>query len=195
MSKQRNTYEFSLLLEGPDVLSEDVFSALDERCDDAIFGHRGRLRFADFEREADSFEEAVVSAISDVERSADGLRVVRVQPDELVTATTIADRVGRSTQSINQLAGRKRRKDQPPFPGPVAWVDAKTRLWRWSDVVEWFARMGGEVSPDDVATAEFIALINGHLEVRRHKERLAEISEARADEADRAMAMAAFITA
>jgi hypothetical protein len=95
------TYEFTLLLEGPDVLSEEVFGALDEPCHDAIFGHRGGTQFADFEREASNFEEAVITAIRDVEEAVDALRVVRVQPDELVTSAAIAERVGRTPQSIN----------------------------------------------------------------------------------------------
>lgn len=191
MAAERNTHEFTLLLEGPDVLSDEVFSALDARCEDAIFGSRGGVQFADFEREAASFEQAVGSAIADVESACEGLRVIRVQPDELVTATTIAGRVGRTPQSINQLAGGTRRGSGPPFPAPVAWVDAKTRLWRWSDVVEWFALTTGDVSPEDLATAEFVAMLNGYLEARRHRQRLSEISRPRAREADRALRRAA----
>ena len=194
MSTSR-TYEFTLLLEGPDVLSEEAFGALDEPCHDAIFGRRGGMQFADFEREAANFEEAVITAIRDVEDAVDALRVVRVQPDELVTAAAIAERVGRTPQSINQLAGGKRRKAEEPFPAPVAWVDGKTRLWRWSDVVEWFAVTTGDVSDDDLATAEFVAMVNGELEARRHRERLSELSGPRAKQAERALAMAPFAAA
>lgn len=184
----RAAYEFTLLLDGPDVLSAGVFSALGEACEDAVFGCRGGMQFADFERESASLEGAVASAIRDVEDAVDGLRVMRVQPDELVTAAAIAERVGRTPQSINQLASGTRRSAAAPFPAPVGWVDAKTRLWRWSDVAEWFAVTTGEASDDDLATAEFMAMLNGQLESRRHHERLARLSKPRAEQAIRALA-------
>jgi hypothetical protein len=74
-------------------------------------------------------------------------------------------------------------------------VDGKTRLWRWSDVVEWFAATTGDASADDLATAEFVAMVNGELEARRHRQRLSELSEPRAEQAERALAMAPFAAA
>jgi hypothetical protein len=44
-------------------------------CDDALIGMRDGVAFADFIREANSFTEAIQSAIRDVERAGVGARV------------------------------------------------------------------------------------------------------------------------
>ena len=76
------THEFTLLLEGPDVLSEQVFAALDISCHDAVFGRRGGIQFAEFGREASSRQSAVATAIRDIERAVPGLCVVAVEPQD-----------------------------------------------------------------------------------------------------------------
>lgn len=64
-------HSFNLLIEG------DVESKLDELfevgCDDATFGTVDGSHYADFDREAPTFGEAVSSAVADVERVG-GLR-------------------------------------------------------------------------------------------------------------------------
>lgn len=72
------THEFTLLLEGPDVLSEQVFAALETSCHDAVFGRRGGVQFAEFGREGGSRESAVTTAIRDVESAVPGLRATSV---------------------------------------------------------------------------------------------------------------------
>lgn len=60
-------HEFTLILSGIDDLNDDLLDALYESgCDDALVGMREQVAFADFCREAPSFEEAVASAIRDV---------------------------------------------------------------------------------------------------------------------------------
>lgn len=173
MTAETDSYNFTLILEG-DVTSDDVLDRLfDAGLDDATFAESDGTPIAEFDREAPSFEEAVVSAIEDIEGAAPELRVVRVAPDDLVTATAIAQRTGRTRQSINQLIGGARGPGD--FPAPVAHVDAKTRLWRWTEVSEWFERLDGEGDSDRRRVAEFVAAINGALESRRHLERLAAL--------------------
>ena len=165
-----DTYTFTLLLDGPDVLAEATLDAFAEAgCDDALFGERGNVAFADFDREAESLQSAVTSAITAVEAAAPGVRVLRVEPDEFVSLTAIAGRTGRSRESIRLLA----HGDRGPggFPSPERWVDARTTLWRWSEVAEWFEHRLGETvtRPED---AHFVAALNGLLELRRHTAQL-----------------------
>lgn len=175
---RKETYNFTLVLEGADVLADENIDALYEAgCGDAGFGRNGRVQTGEFDREAASFEEAVMSAIHDVERAVPGLTVTRVEPDDLITATVIAQRTGRTRQSIGQLISGKR--GPGGFPAPVASVDAKTRLWRWSEVIRWFAEMNDQASESDFAIAEFIAALNGALEARRHLARLAELPQSK----------------
>jgi hypothetical protein len=100
--------------------------------------------------------------------------VVRVEPDELVSASAIARRLGRTRQSVALLiAGRR---GPGGFPTPALWVDGATRLWRWTEVAEW-ASAGMKRSPGvDRLAAEFLAMLNGELQARWHRERLAVLA-------------------
>lgn len=174
VTAEMNTYNFTLILEGADVLAGETLDVLYEAgCGDAGFGRSNQVQTAEFDREAASFEEAVMSAIRDVESAVSGLRVARVEPDDLVTAAAIAQRTGRTRQSIAQLAAGTRGAGD--FPTPVASVDAKTRLWRWSEVVRWFAEREDRASSTGPSIAEFVAALNGVLEARRHLARLARL--------------------
>ncbi len=159
------TYNFTLILNGPDVLDDDVLDAVYEAgCSDAIFGRRGNTHTAEFDREATSFSEAVLSAIYAIERAVDGLCVVRVEPDDLVTAAVIAERAGRTPESVRLLITGDRGPGN--FPEPLAWVDGKTRLWQWSDVARWLdERLLDRASPG--GAPEFASALNGALEARR----------------------------
>jgi hypothetical protein len=75
------THEFSLLYTGVDDLSDELANALFEAgCGDATIGIQNGFFFADFHRDAPSFREALMSAIADVERSGQPIRLVRVEP-------------------------------------------------------------------------------------------------------------------
>ena len=66
MAKQE--YEFTLILSGVSELTPEVLDALYEAgCDDALIGMRDGTAYAEFCREADSFQKAVLSAINNVE--------------------------------------------------------------------------------------------------------------------------------
>ena len=74
------TYTFTLPLQGPSPL--DHLDALFEAgCDDAIFGERDGAFFAEFDRRSNSLDDAVGSAIAQVESAIPLLRVVRMKPD------------------------------------------------------------------------------------------------------------------
>ena len=61
-------------------------------CDDALFGVRDGAQYGAFDREADSFSEALASAIHDVTSAVAGAQVVRIEPDQLVTLAAIGER-------------------------------------------------------------------------------------------------------
>jgi len=169
MTDNLQTFSFTLLLSGPDATESPVIDLLHEAgCDDALFGQRDQIQYGGFDRDAKSLAEAVISAIRQVE-SVPGLRVLRVEPDELVSATVIAERTKRSRESVRLLVEGKR--GPGGFPAPISWVDAKRRLWQWSDVARWFA---DELGDDSWASGdtETIAVINAALETRNRLERL-----------------------
>ena len=160
---ETQTYSFTLVVAGADLSRADVVDALYEAgCSDALFGARGAVQLGEFDRAASSFAQAVTSAIEQIE-SVRPLRVLRVEPDELVSASAIAERVGRTRESVRLLIEGKRGPGD--FPTPVAWVDAKTRLWRWSDVARWLREAHG-LAVRTGEGAEFVAALNAALEVR-----------------------------
>lgn len=77
-------HEFRLYLSGVEVATVDIGERLVEAgCDDGTFGSCNGAAFIEFDREARSLDDAIVSAIRDV-RSA-GLEVDRVTTDEAET--------------------------------------------------------------------------------------------------------------
>ena len=71
-------FTFTLMVEGPDLQTDELVDALYEAgCDDALVGRSDGVQFLDFDREADSVGEAVLSAVADVE-SVEGLSVSRI---------------------------------------------------------------------------------------------------------------------
>ena len=65
--------------------------------------------------EADTFADAVLQVIDQIEQ-VPGLAVVRVDPDQLVWASRVADRVGRTRQSIDQSGQGPARSRRVPRP-------------------------------------------------------------------------------
>jgi hypothetical protein len=73
-------YDFTLILAGD--VGENADALYEAGCDDALLGSVDGCAYADFTRDADTFANAVGTAIRAVE-SVSGLRVVRVEPGDL----------------------------------------------------------------------------------------------------------------
>jgi len=150
---------FELTIKG--TLDHAILDALfTAGCDDATVSSMGDLIFAEFDREAPTMLAAVISAIDQVE-SVDSLEVLHVDPDEQVWASEIAQRIGRTRQSVDQLV--KGQRGPGNFPSPVAYA-TRNPLWRWSEVDAWFAAYEGR----EPATERLLVLgaINGALQAR-----------------------------
>jgi hypothetical protein len=97
-----------------------------------------------------------------------------------VTISAIADRVGRSDESVRLLQQGKRGPGS--FPPALGRINEKTQIWRWGDVARWFERELGE-PPAAAEHARFIAALNHALELdamaddlREHPEELAAVA-------------------
>ncbi|MGH9032225.1 MAG: helix-turn-helix transcriptional regulator [Acidimicrobiia bacterium] len=152
-------HQFELTISG--ALDDERLDALvDAGCDDATFSTKGELTFADFTRDAPTMLDAVVSAITAVE-TVPGLEVLHVDPDELVWASEIAERTGRSRQSVDQLIKGQRGPGDFPVPASHA---TRNPLWRWSEVETWFAAYEGR--EPDTQRSLVLGAINGALQAR-----------------------------
>ena len=114
-----------------------------------------------FDREAVSFADAILSGIAEVEAAQ--FEVLRVEPDELVSAADIAERTDRSRQSISSLVNGTR--GPGGWPPPVA-ENVRSPLWRWSDVAAWFEAFDRSQSVDREEAA-LLAASNELLAARR----------------------------
>lgn len=168
-------YEFTLYVEGVDVNDPDNAEALFEATNsDVSPGFQHGEHQLSFTRTAPSFPDAVREAMEQVEGALPALRVVRIEPEDLVTAGDIANRTGRSRQSISLLI--KGWRGPGNFPRPVGGVTTASRFWSWSEVLAWFADYTGEMSTEDIFIAEFTAMLNARLQERKHRRRLEEMA-------------------
>ncbi len=163
------TYEFTLLVEGADLQTEEAQDALFEAgCDDATIGVTAGVQHLHFDREARSLAEALVSGITAVEQAVPAVRVVRVAPDEYVTLAEIARRTGRTRESARLLATGDRGPGD--FPPPAARAEQRNKLWRWAEVAAWFTNRLGEAVPGTPDAA--LSAVNGLLQARMALSRL-----------------------
>lgn len=140
------TFEFTVALDRAP--ADDDFDRLfDAGLDDTTPETRDGRGVLNVAREAASMSAAIVSVARDV--ASAGFQVVDVVDDDLVSLKTVAQRTGRSYESVRLLATGKR--GPGGFPGPLSgdgWA-----LYSWALVSEWFAESYGAgaapaVSPD-----------------------------------------------
>ncbi|MGH8895502.1 MAG: helix-turn-helix transcriptional regulator [Egibacteraceae bacterium] len=159
------TYSFTLIVAGADLQTDAAQDALFEAgCDDATFGVSAGVQHAAFDREAPSFFEALRSAIAAVETAVPGARMIRVEPDELVTMSEIADRVGRTRESIRLLVAGER--GPGGFPAPASRPTARNPLWRWPQVARWLNEQLGVHIQSDIPW-HLVVAVNAAFELRR----------------------------
>ena len=162
---KKEVHTFTLLLVNEHELTTELEDALFEAgCDDGMLFSKNQVVYIEFDWDADSLEEAIVSAINNVESA--GFQVARVEPSDLVTSAEISRRANRSRQSVAQIIKGKRGKGG--FPIPVAGVTSKTSVWSWAEVSNWLLK---EEKIDDlflIKKAEVIRDVNETLELRRH---------------------------
>lgn len=155
-------YQFTVIASGLDAHASNFEDRLYEAgCDDATVSLQKGAIVLDFHREAKSFGQAVDSAIGNVEKA--GGRVVRVEPDDLVSLAEIAHRTGLSRAAVSHYAAGKR--GDARFPPPTVRVTTDSPLWDWVEVSRWFHRKG-RLPLQTVLEARFIRGTNLRLQNR-----------------------------
>lgn len=168
MSGTDPTWTFSLVVDGIEAPTSEAEDALFEAgCDDALLVVSQRSTSLDFDRVATTFEEAVLSALADVGRAGCGVTVLRVEPDDLVSAADIARRADVSREATRKWIDGAR--GGGGFPTPVASV-GRSPVWSWCEVAAWL-KEHGHLADADLASAKVIAAMNQVLERRRMAER------------------------
>jgi predicted DNA-binding transcriptional regulator AlpA len=105
-------------------------------CDDALvgIGQAGRIAL-DFSREAESAQEAIVSALADVKKAIPGAKLIEISPD-FVGLTEVAEFVGVSRQNMRKLW----LTNATSFPAPIH--EGNSALWHLAFVLQWLQERG-----------------------------------------------------
>jgi len=159
------THEFTLTIGGICEATEEFANAIFEAgCDDATCGSsRGRV-FVDFDRDAETFLAAVLSAIADVQRA--GFQVIRIDETNPVSQAEIARRLEVSRQMVNQYVSGKRGSGD--FPPPTGTNKAGAELWEWNEVAEWL-RKNNAIDDDTLERSSIVNVINSFLAIQRQE--------------------------
>ena len=166
MSTNDDIQNFVLVLSGvlePDAKLEDAL--YEAGCDDAILAFRGGVGYLEFDRQAPSLGEAILSAIKDVEGADPRLKVVSVEPGDSVNASEIARRTQVTREYIRLLVEGKRGDGN--FPAPQSGITSKTLVWSWAVVGRWMLERD-LLDRSVVETAETIRDVNDALDLRDH---------------------------
>ena len=135
-----NPYEFTLVLLGLEELNPEIVEKLGEAgLDDANLLARKGVVTAAFEREAESFEHAVLSAMDNVREASVGVTGFRLEKqDDVVSLAEIARRLGKSRQAVAAYtkADDETTRRRGFFPPPVI-DNSGEPLYSWADVAEW----------------------------------------------------------
>jgi hypothetical protein len=127
------THEFSIIASGLDPQADDFETRFfDAGCDDATISFQKGHIIVDFSRSAETFEDAIASAVESVIKA--GAKVDRVEPDPLVSLSDMASRAGLTRGALTNYSKGARGKN---FPAPVAKVTSETPLWDWATVARW----------------------------------------------------------
>jgi hypothetical protein len=149
------TFAFRIQLNTP-ITDQDADRVYEAAPDEVSLQEGPKGNYVGFDREAPSFLDAVLDAITTLIQL--GLEPLAVE-DELVSVADIAQRTGRTRQSVSMLVSGQR--GPGGFPRPIA-GNARTHLWNWTDVTSWFQALpNGEPASDD--RSQTIAAVNGAL--------------------------------
>jgi len=126
-------YSFTIYVDRP--LNDSESKALydDERFLDVAIGESGDQQrgFVSFTVNANSVTSALAKSLESLELF--GLTPTNLEDEDTVTASQIAERTGRTRQSIQMLISGKRGPGGFPHP----WNDDPA-LYSWSEVARWF---------------------------------------------------------
>jgi hypothetical protein len=132
VGSQIATQSFEIIFEVEE-FTDEIYDAFKEAgCADAVFVTRSGEHSAQFDRVAECLPEAVESAITDLQ-SVDGVKIVRIDFDELMDIHAVTTRIGVDAQALNQLI---KSTYNPTFPGPVEW-DRNPKTYEWVAVAGW----------------------------------------------------------
>lgn len=164
---------FTIRFLAPGRTLDDLSIDLYERIDDAsLMGpdHDGSFLY-EFDRQGPSLPDALAAALGELSAALPESTVIRVHEYDLLTLGDIAERSGRTPESVRLLMhGQRGPGGFPPAAGDLG---GRSKIWRLAEVAQWFDEVLGEPLPD-TADSAFLQAFNDALDIRRLAARLGE---------------------
>ena len=139
-----NEFDFALVATcdiqiDTDTIAQIADALFEAGCDDCTVMSRNQTLIIEFDREAESYERAVVTAIRDV-HSVDGMKVLSVDAGDYVGLSDAAELSELSRSTLSKFS--KGDRGDGTFPSPYLRVTGKAPLYDWSEISKWLADKG-----------------------------------------------------
>lgn len=160
------TFAFDLVTDRHGLVTDDdIFDVSDAvfeaGCTDSNVHTYNGVLYLSFNREAESYEQAVISAIKQVETI--GVTVLSVDAGDWVTLADAAELTGVTKAALTRYAKGTRGKGD--FPSPLHRIDSRSPLWSWADIANWLKQ--NDLAESEVYDiAKTTAMINMSLQLR-----------------------------
>lgn len=129
-----NEYHFTIVVrDAVNDISELENKFFEAGCDDALLCSQNGTIYLEFDREAESAEKAIKSALENI-RSI-GFKDLIIEEQGFSTLAEMAERAKMSRQSLSLYALSKRGDGK--FPKPVYGISTKSALYSWPEVSTW----------------------------------------------------------
>lgn len=133
-------FNFTLTLSGVTFGQPGLEDALYESgCHDALVCAFGHSVYMVFDRDAATLDDAIASAVENIESAGIGA-IVQSVDSALVGLSDIAGMTDMSRQAIAMLKDGTRGGGD--FPCPIQRIKGQSPLWDWADVANWLSRNG-----------------------------------------------------
>ncbi len=134
-----NTYHFTIVVRDAtsslDALEDHFFEA---GCDDALLCSYNGTIYLEFDREAESAEAAILSALAQIKSL--GYSDLIIEEKGFSTLAQMAERASMSRQALSLYALNKRGTGN--FPRPMYGLSTKSAVYSWPEVATWLYDIG-----------------------------------------------------
>ena len=160
-------YNFQIIVNGFQINTNDDMEHITDllagaNCDDSVISSYNKTLYLDFDREADCYEQAIMSAIKDIE-SIPHLKVASVDAGDYVGLSDAAELADITRSALSNYNKGIRGNGQ--FPAPILRITNKNPVWRWSDIASWLSA-NGKIEQELVDNARTVEAINMALQLR-----------------------------
>lgn len=134
-----NNYHFTIVVrDARSDLSELEDKFFEAGCDDALLCSYNGTVYLEFDREAESAEIAIKSALENIQSL--GYKDLVVEEKGFSTLAEMAERAGMTRQALSLYAQNKR--GDGSFPKPMYGLASKSTMYSWPEVATWLFEQG-----------------------------------------------------